>query len=140
MKIKISKSQWEKIGNETGWNMTIKKEAKKEKIKQNDSYNAYKSIRKPMPKPGYAMDDGLTNQHKIKDIGGEEDMASLDELKNEAAIACELKGHTLGNWKDFGYIATNVCQYCNKQIIINTRPKPNEMDISGEAIITNCSL
>ena len=39
MKIKISKGQWEETGRKAGW------------------MDAYKSIRKPMPKPERIMED-----------------------------------------------------------------------------------
>lgn len=119
--------------------MKIYKATKKDN--KPDSFNIYKSVRKQMPKPGFVMDDGLSPHHKLKDIGGygEEEMVTLDDLKNEASIACELKGHTLGKWNDSGNISTNHCLACDKPIVVNTRPKPNEIDIDGEAIISDCN-
>ena len=103
----------------------------------------YNTIRKKMPPPSKVMDDGR-NKSRMKDMGGDldTDIPDLEVLKNEAKVATEIKGHTLGNWEDSitdnQNISVNHCVFCDKAVIINDRPKPNQIDIGGEAILEQC--
>ena len=122
MKIKISKSQWENMGKKAGW------------------MDTYKSIRKQNPKPGYVInDDENPKHHRIKNIGGEEGIPNIEDLKHEAEIACELKGHSLSKWHGDNSQATNICQKCQAEVQVLTNPMPNEIDVGGEAVAINCT-
>ena len=99
-------------------------------------YDAYKTIRKPMPRPGYFEED------KRPDSTFEEDEVSIEDLKKEAEIICEGRGHILNEWIDAkrgtGYISTSSCKKCNKRITVIERPVGNGRDMVGEAFTQDC--
>ena len=103
----------------------------------------YNTIRKKMPPQTKVMDSGNTKPN-MRNIGGDFDteLPDLDTLKDEAIVATDLKGHTLGNWEDSTLggqrISVNHCLVCDKAVMVNDRPKPNQLDISGEAVSTIC--
>ena len=113
MKIKLSKSQWENMGKKAGWKMA-------------DSYDAYKSIRKPMPPPSKIMDSETPPRQK----NIIEDTPTLDDLKVEAEIICQNKGHQLQLWIN----NTNTCIRCDKTVTINL----SDDSITGNAIKDQC--
>ena len=123
MKIKLSKSQWEEMGRKAGW------------------MDAYKSVRKPALPTSRVMDDGNTKK-ELKDIGGDMDIPTIEELENEAKVACEIRGHQLGEWEVFSRggrnYANNKCMTCGKEVQVIDRPMPNEIDVGGEAVALNC--
>jgi len=100
-------------------------------------YDVYKSIRKPMPRPGYVEEDKRPSAPPI-----EEEDASIEDLKIEANIVCEGKGHELGEWADAKRgrqnVSTSTCKKCNKSITVIENPLGNETDMMGEALTQNC--
>lgn len=61
-----------------------------------------------------------------------------DKLKRKAEESCAARGHTIGPWKDCGTMAMADCQQCRAFVAIDTKPKPNGIDISGSAVGANC--
>jgi hypothetical protein len=63
-------------------------------------------------------------------------------LEAEARAACERRGHrmhpfvALGDWHPHETRA--VCSACGREVTVNLRPMPNEIDIGGEAVALNC--
>ena len=63
-------------------------------------------------------------------------------LIKEATDAAIFRGHDLmRHWKyhSGGHIGINMCHKCGKEVQINDRPLPNEIDVSGEAVALNCT-
>lgn len=68
-------------------------------------------------------------------------MATLKTLKASARRSAEFRGHRLGNFKSYGKTsAMAMCKnsgcYCVAHVEIN--PRPNGIDISGNAVAINC--
>lgn len=62
-------------------------------------------------------------------------------LKSEAIESCRFRQHTMGRFKrhDFyPYISYAHCAICDKQVVVNCHPQPNQIDIGGEAVALNC--
>lgn len=108
--------------------------------KKYDQHDTFKSIRKPMPPPSYAMDDGDNKRSKqVVDFQSEDSITSIDDLMHEATVACELRGHKLDKWDVFENEAMNKCILCGKDVQVIVNPRPNEIDIGGEAVALNCT-
>jgi hypothetical protein len=73
----------------------------------------------------------------IKDIKG------MSKLKHEAEEAAKFRGHKLGKWSKFVQHhmsdATATCKKCKAWVIVNTKPKDDEVEMSGPAIAVNCT-
>lgn len=69
-------------------------------------------------------------------------MTKLQRLKNEAIESCNWRGHTMKRFKMHDFfnqsIAYSHCKKCDIQVVVNTHPMPNQIDISGEAVSLNC--
>ena len=93
----------------------------------------------PLPRPSIEEDGKGYNRIPLND---EIEVPTLEELKHEAEVAAQVRGHKLGRWEDFGSpnrpYARNSCILCNKSIQVCPNPLPNEIDIGGEAIALNC--
>ena len=65
-------------------------------------------------------------------------------LKIEAKVSCEYRGHIMSKWEPGEWYRDTIrhseCQECKMQVTINTKPQPNEIDISGEAIALDCPV
>jgi len=67
-------------------------------------------------------------------------MKTIDRLKREAMEACTHRGHTMYRWHDFNSTnAVSACVYCGKEVQVLTKPRPNEIDIGGEAVALGCN-
>jgi len=66
-------------------------------------------------------------------------MRSLRELKEEATTSAKRHGHKMLPFvgREPGK-AMSICRVCGKAIYVNTQPAPNGIDISGEAVATEC--
>jgi len=117
MKIKLSKNQWDYIGSKAGWKMA-------------SSYDAYKSVRKPMPPPSKIMNS--ISPPRQKNVNVDVDSPTPEDLKIEAEIICQNKGHQLKLWENY----TNICEKCNKIVTVN----PLDNSITGTAIKDHCTL
>jgi hypothetical protein len=69
-------------------------------------------------------------------------MKTLEELKREAENAVLFRGHTLPEkgWKDYENRegAQIRCPRCTRQVHVLVAPRPNEVEIGGEAVVVNC--
>lgn len=68
-------------------------------------------------------------------------MTDMELLQLEALEACAFRGHTMGPWQRHDFydtISYAHCTQCDMQVVVNTRPMPNSIDISGEAVALNC--
>lgn len=63
---------------------------------------------------------------------------NIDALKKSAEESTKWRGHVLGKWRKSGRGAFAFCTLCHKAVTVLTNPKPNEIDISGEAVALNC--
>ena len=64
----------------------------------------------------------------------------LGRLEGEAErTAGFFRGHTeLASWVDYGGASHAECRKCGAEMTVILNPKPNETQISGEAIAVNC--
>ena len=72
-------------------------------------------------------------------------MRKLEQLKKEAREACEFRGHRMSRFSmlnkgrpNGGTWASAYCLVCFKTVFIDTKPLPNGIDISGEAVALSC--
>lgn len=62
----------------------------------------------------------------------------LRELQQEALKSTRFRGHKI-HWDWFtSTCMLGHCKNCGKEVMVNTRPEPNEIDIGGEAVALNC--
>lgn len=72
--------------------------------------------------------------------GGIEAM-TLTTLKRQARDTAQFRGHILGNFKNSYNSKTRamaVCKECWHTVIVDTKPAPNGIDISGEVVAVHC--
>jgi len=72
-----------------------------------------------------------------------ENNLTLSKLKNEALQACISRGHNMGVWDDHispsgKGTSFNTCVKCGKEVMVDTNPPPNGIDIGGEAVALSC--
>ena len=66
-------------------------------------------------------------------------MNKLTRLQNEALESCNFRGHTMKRFKRINQTnSVSVCADCGKQVHVNTKPRPNEIEIGGEAVALSC--
>lgn len=66
-------------------------------------------------------------------------MRKIERLRLEALESCRLRGHTMGLFQSFDDTQKFAyCLICNKQVVINVHPAPNEIEIGGEAVALGC--
>ena len=72
-------------------------------------------------------------------------MTKLQRLKKEALESCRFRGHKMKRFVGYRHgwgidpeIAYAYCKICDKQVIVITKPLPNEIEIGGEAVALNC--
>ena len=69
-------------------------------------------------------------------------MRLIDRLKREARVAAGWRGHTLGPFHSVSIhnIAKQAaeCSACGMQVVVNTSPLPNEIQLGGEAVALGC--
>lgn len=68
-----------------------------------------------------------TNEFKLTDLAAQARLAAWN--REHALSSFELQSDTT---------AVAYCYHCGKEAYINSRPMPNEIDISGEAVALNC--
>lgn len=71
-------------------------------------------------------------------------MRRIERLRQEAIASAGYRGHKMARCTIFydgygGIRATSVCKRCGMGLVVITKPNPNDIDISGEAIALNCS-
>ncbi len=66
-------------------------------------------------------------------------MTKLRRLKNEARESAYSREHPLGNFQtDDATTATAECPECGAYVQVRTDPRPNEIEIGGNAVAVNC--
>jgi hypothetical protein len=66
-------------------------------------------------------------------------MTKLNRLKREALEACVFRGHDMGRFNNWcKTAAVSYCKICDKQVVVNTHPMANEIDIGGAAVALSC--
>lgn len=67
-------------------------------------------------------------------------MTKLNRLIGEATESAKWRGHKLTKWmiNDDKDQANCVCYQCGMPVYIETRPAPNSIEISGQAVAMNC--
>ena len=67
-------------------------------------------------------------------------LASMATLQMEASRYAKHRGHVLDLWSnlELGKTRHTHCVYCEREVVINIKPLPNEISISGEAVAINC--
>ena len=68
-------------------------------------------------------------------------MATLRTLKSRAKETAVWRGHELSKFHTFTSaerIAVAHCLHCPASVTVNVAPKPNEIDIGGDAMAINC--
>jgi len=66
-------------------------------------------------------------------------MATLGQLQRSALVSCENRKHYMSHFTsltDHSAIAT--CFNCGMEVYVTAKPRPNEIDVSGEAVALNC--
>ncbi len=67
----------------------------------------------------------------------------IDTLKKEALESCDFRGHTMNPWTAHSFYGEQIqfcnCIFCGKQVTVNAKPLPNQIDIGGEAVALGCS-
>lgn len=68
-------------------------------------------------------------------------MRRIERLRREALESCGYRGHAMGLFKTHDYwkkIRYAHCLICDMQVMINSNPAPNEIDICGMAVACDC--
>jgi hypothetical protein len=66
-------------------------------------------------------------------------MTDMELLQLEALEACTFCGHTMGPWQVYSNTTVySHCVACDMQVVVNTSPAPNDIDIGGEAVALTC--
>lgn len=77
-------------------------------------------------------------------------MTRAVKLKREALASCRSRGHIIRPFKDLGRkgidapfyqgVFVSSCRICGRQVVVRLKPKPNEIDIGGEAVAMGCVI
>lgn len=62
----------------------------------------------------------------------------LIALKAQARKSYAYRGHEWSAWRDHERGAFTVCPNCGKRVDVIVNPRPNEIDIGGEAVALSC--
>jgi hypothetical protein len=67
-------------------------------------------------------------------------MTRFDRLKYEGKCATKWRGHNISPFHTVKHqlTAEASCRKCGMTVWVNTKPAPNEIDISGEAVALHC--
>ena len=69
-------------------------------------------------------------------------MDKMNQLKVEALQDTKFRGHVMGDWISHNYYTETIqfchCLKCDMQVVINTKPLPNKINVSGEAVALTC--
>lgn len=66
-------------------------------------------------------------------------MTKLQRLKREAHDAATWRGHTMTRFQSLSRVYWHAhCSQCGKYVQVTLHPRPNEIDIGGEAVALNC--
>jgi hypothetical protein len=67
-------------------------------------------------------------------------MTTLEQLRKSALEACKFRGHNMTRFASLhSWAKVADCKKCGMTVFVNSRPAPNGIDISGEAVALNCT-
>jgi len=69
-------------------------------------------------------------------------MRKIERLRKKALESCKFRGHKMGpffHWK-FSEIAKAHCIKCGAEVIVSSKPLPNDIEISGRAVAVYCNI
>jgi hypothetical protein len=67
------------------------------------------------------------------------DCPELKRLVISAEASCEWRGHSMAWHLHSNTLAEGECQRCGKDVMCNTKPQANEIDIGGPAVALECN-
>lgn len=75
-------------------------------------------------------------------------MTRYNRLRREALQSCRLRGHVMKRFKKYHYasfrfndlIGSAQCKRCSSWVQILTKPRPNEIEIGGDAVAKDCFI
>jgi hypothetical protein len=70
-------------------------------------------------------------------------MKHLGHLREQAETACKSRGHSI-EWSapyhgESQSIQHGCCNHCDREVQIIMNPRPNQIDVGGEAVALNCN-
>lgn len=66
-------------------------------------------------------------------------MRKQDRLQKEALRSCKFRGHDMTPFRGNDFtVTTSHCVKCLKTVWVDTKPPPNGIEISGEAVALGC--
>jgi hypothetical protein len=69
-------------------------------------------------------------------------MTRIERLRHEALESCRFRGHNMTRFNQADFYRDTIryahCKVCGMQVVINSRPAPNEINISGRAVALHC--
>lgn len=70
-------------------------------------------------------------------------MSTVSNLKKEAQQSCKFRGHQMSKFHRVTNFCNHeiwraYCEICNKSVDVIPRPKPNQINIGGEAVALGC--
>lgn len=65
---------------------------------------------------------------------------TMKSLKKEGLKIAKFRGHQMGEWKDYKNNTISICEciHCGAYLSANTKPLPNDIDLSGDALAIGC--
>lgn len=70
---------------------------------------------------------------------------TIAKLKVKAIEICESREHGMV-WEEAYYstwagsnIQVGICKYCRMEVLLTEKPRPNGIDLGGEALALNCT-
>lgn len=71
-------------------------------------------------------------------------LSQAQKLAREADKSTQYRGHLMSRWSWDPHGSTRVtgcakCLVCGRRSYVDTKPAPNSIDISGDAVAMNCS-
>lgn len=66
-------------------------------------------------------------------------MTNVTKLVEEMYEATDFRGHNMKQQEKIGhYVTVYQCLDCNMRAVINIKPMPNEIHLSGQALALHC--
>lgn len=68
-------------------------------------------------------------------------MLKIERLRKEAVKSCKFRGHKMKNFsRKYRHWWRSECRVCEKSVVVNDQPAPNDIEISGEAVAIGCNI
>ena len=67
-------------------------------------------------------------------------MTKLEQLRKWALESCKFRGHNMTRFASLhSWAKVADCKTCGMSVYVNSKPAPNDIDISGEAVALHCT-